>query len=193
MKLDLTSALVTKEIESLFFSKWKEDSKGCHNWTGNLNGYGYGRFSLKLYRRMLAHRVSWIIHRGAIPKGLYVCHHCDNPKCVNPKHLFVGTQKDNIDDMYRKGRQGIPPGTGKRIGVAKIASENPEEFRGEKNGNAKLVEADIRYIRKNYRKVKTGRGPSTCFNNARKLAAKFSCTTHHIKSIVNREAWKHVV
>jgi hypothetical protein len=72
-------------------------------WTGNLNALGYGR--IWTYGHLeYAHHVSWEIHRGAIPDELKVLHRCDQPHCVNPNHLFLGTQADNMEDMRRKGR-----------------------------------------------------------------------------------------
>lgn len=71
----------------------------CWLWTGNLATTGYGRIK-KLY----AHRISYEMFNGKIPDGMFVCHKCDNPPCVNPDHLFLGTQLDNIRDMHKKGR-----------------------------------------------------------------------------------------
>ncbi len=77
---------------------------GCWEWSKGLT-HGYGvTFRNKIEYSRRAHRLSYKIFVGPVPKGLLVCHHCDNPKCVNPKHLFIGTNMDNTTDKMRKGR-----------------------------------------------------------------------------------------
>lgn len=71
----------------------------CWEWTGVTSPWGYGKFG-----NNTAHRVMFEHHNGPIPSGLLICHHCDNPPCCNPAHLFLGTPKDNMQDMVRKGR-----------------------------------------------------------------------------------------
>lgn len=82
---------------------------GCWLWTGPHNRCGYGLFwlsrgSRRESRLVLAHRVAYSLEYGAIPDGFLICHHCDNPGCVRPDHLFLGTSRDNTQDMIRKGR-----------------------------------------------------------------------------------------
>lgn len=79
--------------------------KGCWNFTGPISkGCGYGKVGF--YGKVInAHRLSWILTNGDVPSGLIVCHKCDNRKCINPDHLFIGTYRDNTQDMIRKGRR----------------------------------------------------------------------------------------
>jgi len=109
------------------FLKKVNKTDDCWIWLGaKKTRSGYGNF---FYRKKVihAHRASYLIFIGSIPDNLYVCHHCDNPSCVNPKHLFIGTQDDNMKDMIKKNRSG--------------------NTKGSKNGNSKLSEGDILEIR----------------------------------------------
>lgn len=79
-------------------------TSGCWEWAGARSNEGYGQLRNGQRGSLQAHRVSWTIHFGEIPDGMFVLHHCDNRPCVRPDHLFLGTQADNLHDMYSKGR-----------------------------------------------------------------------------------------
>lgn len=88
-----------------FNLKWKLEESGCWFWIGSKFPKGYGQVKLPKQRKQeYAHRISYMIHHGEILDGKHVCHKCDNPSCVNPDHLFLGTAHDNHMDMKQKGR-----------------------------------------------------------------------------------------
>lgn len=103
-----------------------EPNTGCWLWIGATGSDGYGK-AIVDGRSRRAHRVSWEMFRGEIPPDVVICHRCDNPPCVNPSHLFLGTQLDNIADRHSKGRSAGP--------------------RGVLNPNAKLNPKAVREIR----------------------------------------------
>jgi hypothetical protein len=105
--------------EKLFKHVVIDNATGCWNWTGG-KVRGYGRTTRARTRERLAHRISYIIFIGPIPKGLFVCHKCDNRSCVNPEHLFLGTNQDNMDDMKKKGR--FPKRTGEDSSCHKMTN-----------------------------------------------------------------------
>ncbi len=160
-----------------------------------------------------AHRYSWFIHRGPIPDELHVLHHCDNPSCTNPDHLFVGTQADNVADMDSKDRRVRVGVTGDRNGAYTHPESRPRGdrhgsvthpeslprgdehwthtqpetvLRGEGHGNAKLNEEQVREIRRRYRKGRRGRGYAA-------LGREFGVDQSTVASIVNWKSWTHVI
>lgn len=95
-------AFVYENLKDRFYGKIKK-TKTCWYWTACVSSFGYGQISVN-GKSVGAHRISWEIHNGSILDGLHVLHKCDNPPCVNPDHLFLGTNKDNVEDRYVKGR-----------------------------------------------------------------------------------------
>ena len=101
----------------------------CWVWTAHKNAKGYGSFS-RDGKELLTHRASWLINRGDIPAGLFVLHKCDNPSCVRPDHLFLGTIKDNVRDMMEKGRKPKVLGlSGELNPMAVLSAETVAEAR----------------------------------------------------------------
>lgn len=95
-----------RKTEADFWAQTDRQAGGCWIWTGfTKNGYGRVGFANKRWR---AHRLAWVLTHGPIQDGMLVCHSCDRPACINPEHLFLGTPKDNMDDMNAKGRGRFP-------------------------------------------------------------------------------------
>lgn len=111
--------------ERLSFGGWNITVTGCWEWAASRRPTGYGVLSIGQQRLEYAHRISWTVHRGPIPDGQFVCHSCDNPPCINPDHLFLGSVADNNTDMAEKQRHAY----------------------GEINGRARLSNADVEQIR----------------------------------------------
>ena len=146
------------------FLSYVDSSAGpeqCWPWQGPLQHQGYGRFIYGVGQQFLAHRLMYHFVHGTIPKE-FVCHSCDNPKCVNPYHLFSGTPKENSQDMSKKGRATKGPGT---------------------RWNYKLTEEEVRTIREEWKPI---RG----YN--KRLAERYGVTGSMISQIVKGKAWSHL-
>lgn len=148
-----------------------ENENGCMEWLGWKNSGGYGKFSI--YKKYItAHRFSYLYFIGHLPDEMCVCHHCDNPGCVNPKHLFLGTRSENMKDMANKGRhpnkKGIP-----------LTIDN----RGSNHVFAKLDEAKVKDI-----KIKLSKGIKGSI-----IAREYGVVEQIIYEIKNNKNWKHVI
>jgi len=115
-----------------FHQKYEIDESGCWLWIGgtrlNSKGVPYPRHWTDDKKSIGAHRFSFELVRGAIPNGMYVCHKCDTPLCVNPDHLFVGTHHDNMRDMVQKKRSFTGRGENKK-GLAKLTNQQADQIR----------------------------------------------------------------
>lgn len=154
--------------ESFWSRVAKSDS--CWLWQGGTNHEGYGRISFENKQRY-AHQVAYLITYGAIPSGLFVLHTCDNPLCVRPNHLYLGTHQDNMND--RKNRGGYATGENHYI------HKHPEIVQGERNGRAKISnqtaqEIHRRYVSEGIRQVD--------------LAKEYNLSQAQISWIIRREA-----
>lgn len=162
-----------KSITGRFWAKVNKDGPApehvphlgpCWMWTASGTKDGYGTFYVN-GQHVAAHRFSWQLHNGAVPDETpNVLHRCDNPPCVNPEHLFLGTLKDNMRDMYEKGRYR---------GVASL---------GTANASAKVDAALVRYIRRRWQE-----GYST-----RVIARDVPVNFQTVHKICKRQLWAHV-
>jgi len=112
-----------KTIDLLaYLEKWSipEPNSGCWLWIGSINRLGYGQTAY-FSGITKAHRLSWSVHRGPIPDRMMVLHKCDNRQCINPDHLFLGTQTDNMRDMTAKGRGKVIPQPGASNPMARLS------------------------------------------------------------------------
>ncbi|MBP8292296.1 MAG: HNH endonuclease [Caldilineaceae bacterium] len=114
----------TKDL-ARFYSKIQVMPNGCHEWIGTVVDTGYGHMSFGARKQVLAHRMAWEVANGPIPAGACILHRCDCRRCVNPDHLFLGSNKDNSHDAMDKGR--LPFGT--KIGTAKLTDDAVKEIR----------------------------------------------------------------
>ncbi len=158
-----------------FWSKaHPEPNSGCWLWTANATSAGYGLFVVGSRtdgsrRRVYAHRHAYELAHGPIADGLYVCHRCDVPACVNPAHLFLGTHADNVRDMFAKGRAGCQVRTDRMP-------------RGERHGCARLTEAQVIEVRTRH----------AAGESLKSLAAAFGVTTSGVWRVAHRVSWRHV-
>lgn len=137
---------------------------GCIEWIGALSSkdkFGYGTLTIH-GKKHRAHRLAWEINFGGIPKGMFVCHKCDNPKCINPEHLFIGANKDNCDDRDKKGRNVVKKGI--------------------ENSNSKLTERQVVYIRKLY----------SIGLSQQNIATLFFVSKPTIQKITSNTYWRHI-
>jgi hypothetical protein len=156
-----------KVLKNRLFAK-REVVNTCWEWVGALNNRGYGLITSshtgkrKLY---LVHRISYMVYYGPIPDGMLVCHKCDNRKCFNPKHFFLGTHADNMRDCANKGRVKF---------VIKHGEDNPR---------ALFSEATVREIVMSYANEDVTQA---------ELGKRYGTTKAVIQSVISRRNWKHL-
>jgi hypothetical protein len=146
-----------------FWSKVQK-TDGCWLWTGAKNSWGYGQMSA-MHGERIASRVSWVLANGPIPDGQEVCHSCDNPPCVRPDHLFLGTTLENAQDRSRKNR-----------------TDRVTEQRGEQHHKARLTNAIVVIIRQQARDGLTHE----------QIAALHGVSKSTVQGVVSRRNWAHV-
>lgn len=159
--------------------KCEED---CWEWLGGAwTQQGYPRLQHPIngkWKSLAANRVSWEVAHGPIPEGMVVCHRCDNPKCVNPHHLFLGTHQDNTQDMMQKGRNGgqFQPG-------------HAPLRKGDAHPQAKLTQAQAEEIRETYLRTHHLRRRDPRRPSLETLAAKYGVSKKTVLNVVHGRIW----
>lgn len=149
------------------FHKHYTKGEGCWEWHSAIfKGLGYGKFNIGGDKVGYAHRFAYELFVGPIPEGMCVCHRCDNRICVNPEHLFVGTQRDNVLDMHAKGRAVLNP------------------LRGSSSPNAKLTEQDVIAMRQRF--------DADRYGNSIAASRAYSISHDTANKILRRKRWKHL-
>jgi hypothetical protein len=154
--------MTQRELGERFLEKVRK-TDACWEWTACKDRHGYGLIGVGGHRVVYAHRVAYELFVGAIPRGKQVLHQCDNPLCVRPTHLFIGTNADNRADSVAKGRQA----------------------RGEQNGRAKLTRLQIQEIRRQYQ-------PNSHEFGGRALGRRHGVSQPTIWNILHGRLWKEV-
>lgn len=173
-KKRLNDAFDESKIKQRFWRRVAitSNNEKCWNWTASKDKFGYGNFQSKLHKKCNSHRYSYLINNGNIQKGLCVLHTCDNPSCVNPKHLFLGTHAENSADMVRKNRQAK--------GETHFTRTKPHRIaRGENGGIHKLKNENVIDI-------------LTRKMSANDYAKKYNVTISNIFKILEGKTWKHL-
>jgi hypothetical protein len=137
-----------------FLEKTRKEKNGCVYWTGTCCPKGYGKSHYKGETR--THRISWMLFKGDIPKGLHVLHKCDHPSCVNIKHLYLGTNQDNMNDRTLRGRTVVPDNRGEKSGTAKLNINQVNEIRSAKRGTITVLAASFGISRSAAYAIRTG-------------------------------------
>jgi hypothetical protein len=155
-----------------------EPNTGCWLWIAAVSKSGYGA-SYNNGKQQSAHRMSWEIENGKIPEGMFVCHKCDEKTCVNPDHLFLGTPKDNMQDMINKGRRVVPSTRNRMRGCDWRDAHLGKLPTGEAHHGSKLTETDVLAIR-------ASDDPGVI------LATKYNVSNNTISRVRRRLIWSHI-
>lgn len=164
--------------EVRFWLGVRSSKDGCWEWQRCRTPQGYGQVAVDRVR-WIAHRYSWHLHFGPIPRGLFVCHRCDNPPCVNPAHLFLGTHQDNMRDMAEKGRAARSKG--RPHGPSGVRT-NFHSHVGTKNPNGRLTEEAAKQI---ISRLATGELYTA-------IAADFPISHWAVAKIAQGRSWTHL-
>lgn len=167
--------LTEQQIGNFWKKVAKKGADECWEWTGSIQSNGYGQFGNNNKSPMLPHRVAFTLMSGPIPHGICVLHKCDNRKCCNPAHLFLGTHQDNSNDCIAKGR--ISRGEKQ----SRAVRENCR--RGEDRPESKLTAEQVLEIRRIHASGEMG---------GHQIGRKFGIAFQHVSKIVNRKQWTHI-